>query len=432
MSTRRVWVLATAVVCGAAASPLLAGPAEAAVTCGGERATIVGTAAGDTLTGTSGDDVIVGAPGSDTIMGLGGRDVICGGQGSDRLSGGPGRDRVYGGFDAKRLLTGKGMFLIGDDLSGGAGDDRLFPGFDTRRADGRSRDSLSWATSARPVRIDLARGMAVGDGHDTFATTPVQVYGSDFSDVIDGSRRPDGIIAGLGSDRIDAGAGDDDIDIDSAVSSEPPADQPNADLVHAGAGNDTIDARKGADRLYGGDGHDAVYAFHVSLHGGQSQIFAGSGDDHVISNLVFTTHQVISAGPGVDFFTLADYLANPLHHPATGTFDMATGQMTYQVDAQQVDLAVPGFEGFSFIEEDKTASRWQVRGTTSNDRVDARDTNGTTFEALGGNDVMWGSDGDDQFDGGPGNDTAHAMGLGNNACRHVERFPDGPCATTSP
>src|SRR5262245_1416753 len=283
MSASRVWLVATRMARVIGANVAFALPAEAAVTCGGEQATIVGTKGSNTLVGTLGHDVIVGGAGADTIDARGGHDVICGNQGTDVLSGGPGRDLILGGLDGP--FKESGVHTLGDTLSGGVGDDHLVPGYHRYRHTGRVRDLLSWESSPQGVHIDLARGVATGQGHDTFATTPVRVWGSDFDDLIDGSSRADVIFAYLGSDEVHAGAGDDRVEVeserppDTALPTLPtPPEQPNdADVVYAGAGRDRIGATHGSDTLHGGDGADRIRA--LSEGDDSDRTFAGRGDD---------------------------------------------------------------------------------------------------------------------------------------------------------
>ena len=408
-------VVATALV------PLLpAQPAAAAVTCHGQRATIVGTAHGDVLNGTAGRDVIAGLGGNDTINGRGGNDVICGGRGADSLSGGRGNDKLYGGLDELTLNEEGEEERVGDTLRGGPGDDVLRPGTDHRDAEDIDLDTITWDTSTRGVHIDITKGVATGDGRDTFSADSTWVIGSNHDDTIDGSARADHINAGPGSDVVRGRRGDDQIVLDPNQPTGASAD----DVARGGQGNDDISATTGYDSIYGGPGNDGITDTGPS----NDTLAGGTGNDLIIDQVGDTNDaQEISGGTGVNQLNLFTTLINPTAAPSSGTWNMASGAMQLTFDTTISFTA----SGFDFATFNTPGTSWDVTGTTASDDINAAGTSGTHFQGLGGDDAFFGSPSDDVFDGGDGTDTDQGMGAGDDTCISVEVSPPGDCEHSS-
>ena len=90
------------------------------------------------------DMTLIGTADADKLLGAGGADAIRGGAGSDYLSGGGGADALFG--------------EAGDDtLEGGPGRDTLDGG-----ANGVAGDTISYASSAEAVRVNLGKMTAAG------------------------------------------------------------------------------------------------------------------------------------------------------------------------------------------------------------------------------------------------------------------------------
>jgi Ca2+-binding RTX toxin-like protein len=415
---RATWVVAgIGRDAGVAVTAAAAVPAEAVERCGGQRATIVRGDADNRIRGTRGRDVIVAGAGDDKVIGRGGRDIVCGGPGQDRLHGGFGNDRIIGGLDDIDTGVAGGLLLRGDHLHGGPGDDRLVPVFDARAHDRRvTRDALHWGTSAHRVLVDVARGVATGQGRDTFPTVLMQVAGSHHGDVLLGSALDDELNGLHGSDMVRGRGGDDAILLNSF-------DQKAsvADTGYGGAGDDVLQGWRGPQQLVGGDGDDS---FH-DPDAGPDRLFGGRGSDRFHAPVARSGAQVFAGGSGGgDFLFLDTNMLNPTNRHVTGTFDLTTGSLTF------ADLSYPrlvsGFEHVQLATQTENV-RWQVHGTPGPDRVDAGGTvDGTAFEGLDGDDEFWGGEGDDHFDGGPGDDLGHRMGSSDSTdtCVSVERFDD--------
>ena len=260
------------VVCGGAIVALLASapsPAQARPTCGGRPAKFVGTngrdvirlkkrgrqavvARGgndvivarrgkDRICAGKGDDVIIsgsqpdlvwGGPGADTVYGGAGPDVIRGGHGpdtifgdagSDHLRGGGGADRLFGGIVDDILRGASGDDLLvgghgGDGLAGEGGDDWMRGG--TNRDGffgGPGSDTVSFATATPTnspggrggMNVDLARGLATGEGPKEHLRRIENVLGSPFADTLVGRKGQNFIDGGYGDDFLRGGRGRD-------------------------------------------------------------------------------------------------------------------------------------------------------------------------------------------------------------------------------
>lgn len=178
-----------------------------------------------TIVGSSGDDHLIGTDGNDVIVAFGGNDLIEAGDGDDVVCAGPGDDTVLGGN--------------GDDvLRGQAGDDTIF-GDHGECFDLDDPAETDWRRSkcdpSLPGGDDVVTG---GTGRDFLS-------GDEQSDKLFGGPDDD-IIFGSFPTRIGFF---DELDVDPST----------------------------IDRLWGADGNDQLHAF------GTSRVFAGDGDDHVVT-----------------------------------------------------------------------------------------------------------------------------------------------------
>ena len=159
----------------------------------------------------------------------------------EQILAGPGNDTIIMGPKSSAYVDpGRGDDLIRRPASRGS---RRTPCIDLGRAPG-------------PVRIDLARGRATGQGHDRFAPDIRCGVGGRFNDVLLGTPSNDDFYPGYGADLVRAGAGDDDVW--SGWIYYYPVRGEGGDQIYLGAGDDFGDGGPGADRLYGGPGSDSL------------------------------------------------------------------------------------------------------------------------------------------------------------------------------
>jgi Ca2+-binding RTX toxin-like protein len=398
-----------------AASPA---QAEAKPRCAGHRATIVGTAGAEVLYGTAHDDVIYAGGGNDSVFAGAGNDLVCGGAGADRLNGGLGNDRLHGGLDGISPDGEGGTTRTGDVLRGGPGNDVLAPGHDSRTATDINYDSILWDAAPGPVTIDATNGTARGEGLDRFDSIDTWLVGSDHNDTLRGSGRRDLLSGERGSDTIDGRGGDDFIFGDAST----PGGKSSADVINGGYGADEIYTETGTDTVRGGPGPDILGDFT----GKPDTLLGGRGDDQIIANIAApgTRDQVLAGGPGYDELDLFSNTVNPTADPATGNWDMRTGDLTFAA-GQPISITAS-----SFAEADLSTfgATWSVTGTNGPDSVSIGSTNGGEFDGLGGNDTFLGSASDDTFNGGPGDaDHSLAMGVGIDTCISVEIIDGDDC-----
>ena len=418
---RTIFMSVVGVVAAPVLGVLLSSSAEAAASCDGRRATIVGTNRSEVINGTSGADVIAPLGGDDTVNGLGGNDRICGGFGTDRLSGRRGNDRVFGGMDRIGPDGEGGLSRTGDVLRGGAGDDRMVPVRDTRPADDINMDAIVWDDAPRVVTIGLVNGRASGHGQDTFVPSHLVVVGSDFGDEVNGSGGADHINAGRGPAVVHGAGGDDVVFADEGQGA-----QNGNDRVWGGTGDDEITSDAGRDQLFGGPGEDVIADFD-----GATDVIAGNdGADLLVGQLSTDggTMQFLG-GLGADQLMVLTALVNATGVASSGTWDLATGRLTYSVEGTAVRAVTGSIQDGDLHARSTT---WRVQGTNGSERISAAVTAGTVFRGLAGNDRFLGSDSSDTFQGGAGTDTAEAMGAGTDTCVGVEVFEQADCENVTP
>ena len=376
--------------------------------CAGLHVTMTGTPHADRLRGTPGRDVIWGGRGDDRIDGLGGDDVLCGGPGADRLAGGEGDDVVDGGSDLRFLVDTESYEWQGDVLSGGPGDDTMITGPHAGHA---PVDRVTYAASASGVRVDLATGLASGEGHDRIKGVVQTLIGSPHPDRLFGSAHGEAISGGRGSDHIDGRAGDDTLDAAGSPAVETAAHEArdtSRNWVAGGEGDDHVEGAEGDDVLEGDEGDD-----NLSGDLGSDRILGGDGRDSV-SDLVAPTgapgssRQVLDGGAGSDEINGLDLVRpHPVGDDTTftdglGTLDLARGRLSGRVGRVRFELVVR-----DFADATTPYGAWTVLGTDGPNRIVANDEKRpVTIHAGAGDDQLFGSFEDDLLDGGPGDDEA--------------------------
>ncbi len=384
---------------------------------------VTGTAFDDTLIGSAGANTIIGGAGNDVIDGGAGNDVIDAGSGDDVVTGGAGADELHGGAGHDILSYAQSSAAVTVDLAagsglGGAAEGDVFDGFeevqgsalaDTLRgawgdetlrggagddllegrggADildgGAGTDTVSYASSASAVRIDLDAGTASGgDAQGDTLISIERVVGSAHDDWLkaaaagsrlDGGAGDDTLVAGAGFDTLIGGGGTDLADYSASNAGV------TVDLT-AGTGSGGYaagDTLSGIEHVLG-----SAFADRLTGDAGANTLTGGRGDD-VLAGLGGA--DILDGGAGFD--TL-DYAAS-----GTGVvIDFASGTGTGG-DAQG--------DSFSNIEA--------VRGSDHDDRFIGNAAAHSIF-ALGGDDTIVAGAGAEAIDGGSGFDTVDYSG----------------------
>ena len=240
-------------------------------TLASSRVVLTGTAHDDSLTGSAFDDMLLGGRGDDRIAGGDGNDVIGGGRGRDTLDGGAGVN------------------------------------------------TATYAAASTALHVDLADGLARGEGLDTLAN---------FQNVI-GSPHDDRLLGDAAANELRGGAGDDTI-----------RGRAGNDRLLGDDGADTLSGGLGADRLTGGAGADLFVLKRITQStvaaSGRDRITDFNAEDGDLIDLRAIS-AVVSGGEGLKFI-------------GTDAFSHSAGELNYVVSGATTLLrgdingdAVPDF-----------------------------------------------------------------------------------------
>jgi Ca2+-binding RTX toxin-like protein len=422
-----------------------------------EKLRLVGLADID-ATGSSQADWIEGNSGINLIQGLGGNDVLYGGAGDDVLRGGSGNDQtfdttgfntyLYGRGDGSdylqmygRIQLDSGILPIDVDLVSIAGTYEL-------RFGGGDLISTSYA-----MRVDFADGSSWSQ--QDFAGR-ARVIGTDWNDVYTGTVGDDTFDGLGGDDSIDGLAGNDTLSggdgndwIYGRAGNDTLQGGNGDDQIQGEDGNDTISGGAGYDLLLGGAGNDSVNSGPGAPGATPDVLTGGLGDDLLTGsgageyftfkkgdgNDVIDTHAAAGTASGVlDFYDFYGSSTSVL--PASVATSRGTGANSNdlivkvnggadgQITVRNYFLTTGGYraDGISSIRFSDytywyrstidantpggpavpTEGNDLLRGTISNDAIDA----------LGGDDTVYGDAGDDNLQGGTGSDRLYGE-LGN-------------------
>ena len=303
------------------------------------------------MIGTGGNDVLLGTGTADAIYGLAGNDVLWGMSGNDILRGGLGDDTLCGG-------TGN------DILQGGAG-----------------HDTASFSHAALSVVVNLAAGVAVGEGTDTLSDIE-NLIGSAYNDTLWGNEADNRLTGGDGDDVLYGGAGRDTAVYENAAAGV---------MVDLAAGTAT---GQGSDRLYGIENIvGSTYDDTLKGDDGSNWLVGFAGDDTLdgAGGVDTVNYSYASQGVSVDL--------------GAGT---ATGEGSDALVA--IEDAV-GSAHDDIIVGSSAANR--LTGLAGNDSISGGDgadwlgggSGDDTLIGGGGADSLCGNDGDDRLEGDDGQDT---------------------------
>ncbi|KAA1258981.1 Bifunctional hemolysin/adenylate cyclase precursor [Rubripirellula obstinata] len=254
---------------------------------------------------------------------------------------------ISGGAGNDQLSAGGGPTAF----NGGTGDDRLTGGLGEDNLDGGDGNDVIIGGAG----VDQLSGGAGDDYIDGGRGADLisggdgndQLFGGFDADVIDGDAGDDVIEGGRGGDVIRGGAGDDRV-----------SGGRGDDSIEGGLGSDELDGDEGSDFIDGGDGSDRVRGGERNdvLRGGEGddEIDGGSGDDEIRGG---SGDDLLRGGVGRD-----------------DLFGDDGDDLIYAVDDASGNETIGGF-----------------------------------IDAGAGNDVVYGSFGDDVIVGGLGDDELHGL-----------------------
>ncbi|MGI9356938.1 MAG: hypothetical protein ACR2PF_17490 [Rhizobiaceae bacterium] len=305
----------------------------------------------------------------------GGVDHLIGGGGNDELHGGGGRDWLEGGDGKDKLFGGEGV------------------------------DTAYYANAESAVTVNLStgkgsKGEARGDTYDSVENA----HGSDFNDVLKGSKGDNRLIGRDGDDKLSGGGGD-----------------------------DTLLGGRGADNLNGGGGSKDVADYDWSTEGVDVNLTTGvgsggyaEGDTLTKIEFLYGSHfdDVLTGDDNVNRLvgdwgddTLVGMAGNDIlvgghgaDHLDGGDGDRDAADYKNSEEAVVVDLANGGTAG------DAAGDTYNdvefVYGSSFNDMIIGDDAinrlvggfGDDVLSGMSGNDYILGEEGDDTLTGGDGDD----------------------------
>ena len=314
-----------------------------------------------TINGTSGDDELIGTDADDTIDGNQGNDRLHGGGGNDTLQGDPGNDSLWGDAGNDLLLGG-----LGDDiLNGGEGSDTS------------SYRDVPTSSAPDGVVVSLVAGTATGIGGTDTLVSIEDIIGTEKNDILTGDSGANEINARSGADHLYGGDGNDTL----TTTTNDLLDASGADTIDGGAGDDTISSGNAPDVIYGGTGNDLISAF-----GGTDSIDGGDGNDSIEAG---DHDDVIVGGAGDDTI-----------NGGTGT---DTALYASAASAVIVNLTLGTATGGDGADTLKNIEN--VSGSAFNDTL-VGDQYPNTLDGGPGDDTLSGGPGNDVLVGGAGRDKA--------------------------
>lgn len=378
--------------------------------------TINGTASSEFLSGTSGDDDISGQAGDDTLHGAAGSDILNGGLNgpfldiadyydspsavnADLQTGTA--DDGWGARDTLVAIEALNGSAFGDTLRGDSGNNW----FDGRTGDdvidGRGGfDTVFYEQAKIGFDINLSTGRAKAlDGSETDTIINVEaVHGTQHSDKITlsnasgnvfGRGGHDTIYGGAGNDHLIGGSGDDLIDgrggrntASYFVDGSDEAGQPEHGIVVNLAAHEATDNWGARDELYNiqdvsgshlddlieGDQQDN----YLSGQGGDDTLVGRGGSDYLIGS---AGSDVLNGGTG-PFMDTVDYFDSP-----TGVnVDLEAGSADDGWGSTDILLNIEAVNGSAHDDllKGTETNNW-FRGGTGNDTIDGR----------GGSDIVF-------------------------------------------
>jgi Ca2+-binding RTX toxin-like protein len=214
------------------------------------------------IRGTDGNDGLAGdqqnVPEADLMNGFGGDDVLHGVGGNDNVNGDAGNDLLFGD-DGNDLLDGG--LQEGDDsdtLDGGNG-----------------VDTATYAQVQHGMDVNLAQGIAQGNGNLDALVSIENLTGTNFADKLVGNGVANFIQGADGSDTINGAGGADKL-----------SGNGGNDTLNGGANADTLVGSLGFDKLTGGSGADLFQYFGFATLTSPGDSGVGLGKRDVVTDFV--------------------------------------------------------------------------------------------------------------------------------------------------
>ena len=309
----------------------------------------------EAISGSPNDDILVGAQGDNWLFGGGGDDVLDGREGNDLLLGNSGADELRGGpgeDTASYKQTGINEVVVplyyGDEAQPRAVTVVRF-GVEVRLYDGTSRGG-------------------VADG-DTFTGMQTLEY-------------------------VDAEGNTQSVEV------------PDIENLFGSRNDDILAGALGANRLYGHDGDD-----RLDGRGGDDWLYGGHGED------------ILIGGPGADVLSGGSYIFDTASYESSGAGVIIRLHSVLETGGKGGDAEGDTFITYTFTDDDGTSRDLEIPDIahligSNYDDILAGDFRGNWIDGQGGDDrlfggpdggqdFLFGGDGDDKVYGGKGNDSLY-------------------------
>ncbi len=184
---------------------------------------------------------------------------------------------------------------------------------------------------------------------------------------------------------------------------------PGDDVLTGSRGEDVMLAGEtGHDKLYGGDGDDALISEAANGNKDGDELYGQGGDDQLVTDYPCGGH-FYSGGPGFDIAGFARAGSLPIRAQLAGAASTVTAfhgfALSYNPTTGNNDCGQSSWTRFS-----PTADLEVLEGAAGNDELWGNNAANVIW-ARDGNDKVWGLDGNDELWGHTGDDTIYA-GLG--------------------
>ncbi len=395
-------------------------------------------AGNDSITGGSGNDVLYSGAGNDTINGGAGDDYLYSGTGIDNIVGGTGNDYLYidNFTDAANTIITYTAPNNGT-IVGGSNDGTIFREIERvelRTGSGNDTINIAAATASGSQNYVYS-----GDGSDTIngSVGVDNLYGEGGNDTINGGEGTDYLYGGSGNDILDGGAGIDylygeggndtinggqgDLILSGGDGNDSITGTAGIDYLYGDAGNDTLYAGDGTDYLLGGDGNDILFGEQgndtLISGSGNDTLYGALGNDLIVYDYYQNNDVVMDFVHGQDKIDLRN-----IKIAEWTTFQFLLGNdgqdnatITTQYGSIYSVLKIQGINPNQL-----QVSDFIFNSFTANDIVDGTNNNDDLFGGLGndtlnglaGNDRLFGEQGNDSLNGDYGDDTLYG-GSGN-------------------
>jgi serralysin len=202
---------------------------------------------------------------------------------------------------------------------------------------GMGKDTADFRNAPSGVTVDLAAGVATGDGIDRLVDIE-NALGGQFADVLTGSTAANTLDGGRGEDDLLGGGGGDSLVGGQGADSLAGGD--GNDSLAGSAGRDTLDGGGGRDRMTGGGGGDHFAFAHLGDMG------IGQGQRDQVVDFSFGVDTIDLSGIDADTVQAGDQAFTFIDSAAFGAI---RGELRYDAGILEGDVNGDGVADFEIM-----------------------------------------------------------------------------------